>query len=58
MEIMGLGQHPPHLRPEAEGVRQYLEDDVAMAGAEAVLAKRSQTERMRGVVGKVEPAFH
>lgn len=55
--VMALVQHAPYVRPQSERMRQYLEDDVTMAGAVALAAQRSQTQCMRSVVGQVEAAF-
>jgi hypothetical protein len=40
--VVTLRQHPPYLRPQAEGVRQKLEYDVAVAGAVAMPPQRRQ----------------
>lgn len=56
-DFMALCEHTPDFRPEAEGMRQHLEDDVSVARPVAVPAQRGVAEGMRRVVAEVEAAF-
>ena len=42
-DFMAFGKNAPHLRSEPERVRQHLKNDVAVRGAETVVAKRGET---------------
>jgi len=48
------GQHAPHFRVHSKRVRQYLEHDVAMAGAVVMSAQSGQAQGVRGVVGRID----
>lgn len=53
-DLVRLVQHAPDLGSEAQGVRQHLEDDVAMLRPIALATKCGKAQGMRGVVGEIE----
>jgi len=56
-DIMALGQHAPHFWSQTKRVRKRLEHHVSVRGTIAGPAQRGKAQRVRGVVGEVEPAL-
>ena len=56
-EPVALVEHAPHLGTETQRVWQQLEHKVAIRGTVAGPAQRGETQRVRGAVGKFEPAL-
>jgi hypothetical protein len=55
--VVALVQHTPDFGPQAQGVRQYLKHNVAVARAVAHAPQSCEAQGMRCVVGQVEAAF-
>ena len=50
-------QHAPHLRTQSERMGQYLKDDVTIGRPISMPTQGGQTQRMRGVIGKIKATF-
>jgi hypothetical protein len=55
--VVAEREDPPHLVAEGQGVRQTLEDDVPILGAETTPPEPREREGMRGVVSEIEAAL-
>lgn len=56
-EVMAPGEHSPDLRADSKRVRKDLKYDVSVRGTITRAAERREGQRVRGIVGEIEPAF-
>src|SRR5579859_3785335 len=55
---MAFREYAPYGRTESQGMRQNLENDIAIRRSISKAAQRRETQRMRRVVGHIEAALH
>ena len=56
-QLMKLGEHTPHLWAQTQRMGEYLENDATIPRPVTMPPQSCQTEAVRGVIGKNEPAF-